>query len=89
MRKVALYPILEKEGYFYLNVPKGAQPVDLHEGEEGLKVALLVNDNASLENKKFLITEEDQVIEESPPAKLVSVGLFTRKNRVYFLFEVK
>lgn len=89
MRRVALYPIVEKEGYFYLNIPKGAYPLGLYEGNGDLEMALIVNDNAALFNKKFLIVEKDQKIEGAPPLKLNYVGLFTRKNRTYFVFEAK
>ncbi len=89
MRRVALYPILEREGYFYLNLPRGAQPLSLHEGESGLEMALIVNGNASLENKKFLLVEKDQVIENSPPNKLIFVGMFNQEKKTSFVFEVK
>ncbi len=89
MRKQKLYSIAEREGYFSLDLPRGAQPVGIYDGRNGLELVAVVNVNAMVDKKKFLIVEEDQIIEGSPPLKLISIGIFSRKDRVYCLYEVK
>ncbi len=91
MRKVTLCSIPKTQGFFHLELPRGAQPIDLYEDKGETKIALLINDNASLDKKEFLMVEKEQPIDGSPPKKLVYFGSFTKKedNKKHFIFEVK
>jgi len=87
-RRIKLYPIPETEGYLYLNLPKGAQPAGFYEEKDGLEIGLIVNEEAALEKKKFLIIREGDEIKGPASEKLVPIGLFVRK-KVFFVFEIK
>ena len=89
MRKVVLCSIPETTGFFHLEVSRGAQPIDLYYEEGEVKIALLVNENASDDKKEFLVAEKEQRIEGAPPKKLVYLNSFSRNKKKFFVFEVK
>ncbi len=91
MRKVISCSIPEERGYFFLKLPRGAQPLYVLETENGEKMFLAVNVNATIEKKKFLQVETGEVIEKSPPNKLVPIGIRTKTSSglINHVFEVK
>lgn len=91
MPKVMSYHMPKEKGYFFLELPRGAQPRCIREEKGEIKICLLVNENATLAKKKFLQVEEGEPIEKVPPNKLIHLGAYVEKSsgRANHVFEVK